>query len=166
MGALTGAFVTAILNSSSVTTVLVVGFITAGIMTLGQSIGVIMGANIGSTVTAQIVAFNVTQYAPLMITIGFGMLFISKREEVKHYGSMIMGLGLIFFGMGVMRLREDIQTVLEPNMVVSMEPMIIIPEGQPGAGGYREHDILVVTEDGAENITQFPFGPEHNIVKQ
>jgi creatinase len=62
-------------------------------------------------------------------------------------------------------LREDIDTVLEENMVVSMEPMIMIPEGQPGAGGYREHDILVITEDGGRNITGFPYGPEHNIIK-
>ncbi|MGY9071663.1 MAG: M24 family metallopeptidase [Acidimicrobiales bacterium] len=61
-------------------------------------------------------------------------------------------------------LREDIDTVLEPGMVVSMEPMIMIPEDQPGAGGYREHDVLVVGEDSAENITGFPYGPEHNIV--
>ncbi len=63
-----------------------------------------------------------------------------------------------------LELREDIETVLRPGMVVSMEPMIMIPEGLPGAGGYREHDILVVTEDGAENITGFPFGPEHNVI--
>jgi len=63
-----------------------------------------------------------------------------------------------------LELREDIETVLEPGMVVSMEPMIMIPEGQPGAGGYREHDILIVTEDGNENITKFPFGPENNII--
>ena len=63
-----------------------------------------------------------------------------------------------------LELREDVPTVLEPNMVVSMEPMIMIPEGEPGAGGYREHDILVVTEDGAEDITGFPYGPAHNIV--
>lgn len=62
-------------------------------------------------------------------------------------------------------LREDINTVLQPGMVVSMEPMLTIPEGLPGAGGYREHDILVMLDDGAENITKFPFGPEHNIVK-
>ncbi|MGI9483453.1 MAG: M24 family metallopeptidase [Hyphomicrobiales bacterium] len=62
-------------------------------------------------------------------------------------------------------LREDITTELQPGMVVSMEPMIMLPEGEPGAGGYREHDILIVTEDGAENITGFPFGPEHNIIK-
>jgi len=61
-------------------------------------------------------------------------------------------------------LREDVDTVLEPGMVVSMEPMIMIPDGQPGAGGYREHDVLVVTETGAENITGFPYGPDHLIV--
>jgi creatinase len=64
-----------------------------------------------------------------------------------------------------LELREDIDTVLAPNMVVSMEPMITLPEGEPGAGGYREHDILIVNEDGAENITELPFGPEHNIVR-
>ena len=63
-----------------------------------------------------------------------------------------------------LELREDIDTVLKPNMVISMEPMIMIPEGKPGAGGYREHDILVIKKNGAENITKFPFGPEHNIV--
>jgi len=63
-----------------------------------------------------------------------------------------------------LELREDIETVLEPGMVVSMEPMIMIPQGMDGAGGYREHDILVIGEDGAENITKFPFGPEHNII--
>lgn len=62
-------------------------------------------------------------------------------------------------------LREDVDTILKPGMVVSMEPMLSIPEGMPGAGGYREHDILVIGEDGAENITHFPFGPEHNIVR-
>ena len=62
-------------------------------------------------------------------------------------------------------LREDIDTVLAPGMVVSMEPMIMIPEGQAGAGGYREHDILVIHHDGSvENITEFPYGPEHNII--
>ena len=66
---------------------------------------------------------------------------------------------------GKLELREDIETVLKPNMVVSMEPMIMIPDGEDGSGGYREHDILVVNENGAEDITKFPFGPEHNIIK-
>ena len=64
-----------------------------------------------------------------------------------------------------LELREDIETVLEKNMVISMEPMIMIPEGKPGAGGYREHDILVIGENNSENITNFPFGPEKNIIK-
>lgn len=63
-----------------------------------------------------------------------------------------------------LEIREDVDTVLEPGMVISMEPMITIPEGQPGAGGYREHDVLVVTESGNQNLTGFPYGPEHNIV--
>jgi len=63
-----------------------------------------------------------------------------------------------------LELREDIETVLEPNMVVSMEPMIMLPEGKPGAGGYREHDILVVTAEGNRNVTGFPYGPKHNII--
>ena len=101
-GALTGAFVTAVIQSSSVTTVLIVGFISAGLMTLSQGVGVIFGANVGTTITAQIVAFKITKYALLMIAIGFAMLFASKNERGKHYGEIIMGLGLIFFGMGVM----------------------------------------------------------------
>lgn len=102
MAAITGAFVTAILNSSSVTTVLVVGFISAGFMSLSQSIGIIMGANIGSTFTAQIIAFNVTQYALIMVAVGFYLLFAGRQEKSRYYGAMIMGLGLVFYGMGVM----------------------------------------------------------------
>jgi creatinase len=84
-------------------------------------------------------------------TFGYGHSF----GTLSHYYGREAGL----------ELREDIDTVLAPNMVVSMEPMITLPEGEPGAGGYREHDILIVNEDGAENITEFPFGPEHNIVR-
>ena len=123
MGAITGAFVTAVLNSSSVTTVLVVGFISAGFMTLTQSVGVIMGANIGSTFTAQIVAFNVTQYALLLVAAGFFMLFSAKTERIRHYGSMIMGLGLIFYGMGVMGEAMNPMRTYEPflELMVKME---------------------------------------------
>jgi phosphate:Na+ symporter len=99
---LTGAAVTAVIQSSSVTTVLVVGFITAGLMTMVQSIGVIMGANIGTTVTAQIMAFHVTEYALLLIALGFAVVFLGRRERIKHHGRVILGLGLVFFGMGLM----------------------------------------------------------------
>ena len=63
-----------------------------------------------------------------------------------------------------LELREDIDTVLEPGMVISMEPMLTLAQDQPGAGGYREHDILVITDDGNENITGYPYGPDFNIV--
>ena len=102
MGAATGAFVTAIIQSSSVTTVLVVGFITAGLMSMSQSVGIIMGANVRTTITAQIVAFKVTKAALLMIGCGFFMLFAGKGDRIKQYGAMVMGLGLVFFGMSVM----------------------------------------------------------------
>ena len=85
-------------------------------------------------------------------TFGYGHSF----GTLSHYYGREAGL----------ELREDIETVLEPNMVVSIEPMVMLPESMAGAGGYREHDILVVTEDGAENITKFPFGPEHNIISK
>jgi len=101
-GAAAGAAVTSIIQSSSVTTVLVVGFISAGLMNLSQSIGIIMGANIGTTMTAQIIAFKVTQYALLLIGVGFSMSFFLKKERVRHYGRMIMGLGLVFYGMQLM----------------------------------------------------------------
>lgn len=84
-------------------------------------------------------------------TFGYGHSF----GTLSHYYGREAGL----------ELREDIETVLEPNMVVSMEPMIMLPEGMPGAGGYREHDILLVYADRVENITKFPFGPEHNIIR-
>jgi len=102
MGAITGAFITAIIQSSSVTTVLVVGFISAGLMSLAQSICIIMGANIGTTITAQIIAFKITEASMLMVAVGFGMLFFVKHEKVKLYGGILMGLGMVFLGMTVM----------------------------------------------------------------
>jgi phosphate:Na+ symporter len=100
---LAGGFITAVIQSSSVTTVLAVGFVSAGLMTLEQSIGIIMGASIGTTVTAQIVAFKVTKYALAMVALGFALRFFSRREIVKHYGTMLLGFGLIFFGMSLMK---------------------------------------------------------------
>jgi phosphate:Na+ symporter len=102
LATITGAITTAVIQSSTVTTVIVIGFISVGLMTLQQVIGVILGANIGSTITAQIIAFNVTQYALLPVAVGFAMQFVSKNEKVRLYGGIIMGLGLVFFGMGIM----------------------------------------------------------------
>lgn len=96
---------------------------------------------------------------------------IYRRHDLLNHRSFGYGhsFGVLchYYGREAgVELREDIDTVLEAGMVVSMEPMIMVPEGQPGAGGYREHDILVVTGNGAENITGFPFGPEHNIIRR
>ena len=102
MGLVTGTLVTAIIQSSSVTTVMLVGFVTANLMSLSQAIGVILGADIGTTITAQIVAFPIKKYALLLVAAGFLMTFTSRKENVRQYGVLVMGLGLIFFGMAVM----------------------------------------------------------------
>lgn len=123
MGAITGAFVTAVLNSSSVTTVLVVGFVTANVMTLSQSVGVIMGANIGSTMTAQLLAFNLSAYSLILVAVGFFMTFASKSDRPKYFGMMIMGLGLVFYGMGLMSEGMKPLRSYEPflDILASME---------------------------------------------
>jgi creatinase len=103
-----------------------------------------------SAITAEINRYfqdhDVLQYR----TFGYGHSF----GVLSHYYGREAGL----------ELREDVDTVLEPGMVVSMEPMLTVPEGKRGAGGYREHDILVVGKADAENITGFPYGPDHNII--
>ncbi|MBO9476428.1 aminopeptidase P family protein [Shimia sp. R11_0] len=101
-------------------------------------------------VTEQINAFFAARDLLQYRTFGYGHSF----GVLSHYYGREAGL----------ELREDIPTVLEPGMVISMEPMLTIAEGEPGAGGYREHDILVITDDGNENITGYPYGPEFNVV--
>jgi creatinase len=101
-------------------------------------------------ITARINAFFAERDLLQYRTFGYGHSF----GILSHYYGREAGL----------ELREDIDTVLEPGMVISMEPMLTIPEGQPGAGGYREHDILLITEEGSENITAYPYGPGFNVV--
>ena len=146
MGALTGAFVTGVLNSSTVTTLLVVGFVSGGMMTLGQSVGVIMGANIGSTVTAQLLAFNLSEYSLGPVAIGFFMLFGAKRDKVKYYGMMIMGIGLVFYGMGLM---GDAMTPLR-----SYEPFLEILRGleRPLAGILAGAVFTAVVQSSAATV--------------
>ena len=99
---LVGAFVTMIIQSSSATTVMLVSFVQAGLMTFVQSMGVILGADIGTTITAQLIAFKLTDYALLMIAIGFSMHMFAKRETTKNVGDVILGFGILFFGMKLM----------------------------------------------------------------
>jgi creatinase len=94
--------------------------------------------------------------------------FLAERQMLQYrtfgYGHSFGILSDYYGREAALELREDIDTVLEPGMVISMEPMLTIPHGQPGAGGYREHDIFVVTEDAPENITHYPYGPAFNVV--
>ncbi len=95
-------------------------------------------------------------------------VFLADRDLLQYrtfgYGHSFGILSHHYGREAGLELREDIDTVLEPGMVISMEPMLTIPEGRPGAGGYREHDILVITEDGARDITAYPYGPGFNVV--
>jgi creatinase len=94
--------------------------------------------------------------------------FLAERDLLQYrtfgYGHSFGVLSHFYGREAGLELREDIDTVLEPGMVVSMEPMLTVPEGQAGAGGYREHDILIINEDGNENITKYPYGPDFNVV--
>jgi len=102
MGALAGALVTAVLQSSSATTVMVIGFVSAGLMTLPQGISVIFGANIGTTMTAQLMAFKISDYIYPIIFIGFIIYFIAKSEKAKNIGMVIFSFGLLFEGIEIM----------------------------------------------------------------
>lgn len=102
MGALAGALVTAVLQSSSATTVMVIGFVSAGLMKLPQAISVIFGANIGTTMTAQLIAFKISDYIYPIIFIGFIIYFISKKEKIKNIGMVIFSFGLLFEGIEIM----------------------------------------------------------------
>lgn len=101
-GVLVGAGVTAIIQSSSATTVMLVGFVNAGLMSLQQAIGVVMGANIGTTMTAQLIAFKLTDYTFLIIALGFAITFLSKRKTSKYLGQVLLGFGILLLGMETM----------------------------------------------------------------
>ena len=97
-----GAFVTMVIQSSSATTVMLVSFVNSGLLTFVQGLGVILGSNIGSTITAQIVAFKVTDYALALVAVGALMALFSKKDSTKNIGFVILGFGLLFYGMKVM----------------------------------------------------------------
>ncbi len=102
IGLTVGAFVTMVIQSSSATTVMLVSFVQAGLMRFAQSLGVILGADIGTTFTAQLIAFKLTDYALLMVAIGFSMRMFGKQDNVKNIGEVLLGFGILFFGMKLM----------------------------------------------------------------
>lgn len=99
---LVGAFVTMVIQSSSATTVMVVGFVNAGLMNIAQAAGVIMGANVGTTITAQLVAFKLDEFAPLFVIVGVVLLMSAKQKKRKDIADIILGFGILFMGMGIM----------------------------------------------------------------
>ncbi len=132
LGAISGAGVTAVIQSSSVTTVLVVGFISAGVLSLTQAIGVILGANIGTTITAQVVAFDVGRYALLLVALGYGLAFFGKANRRVVQGTLVMGLGLIFVGMEVMGEAMEPLRTYEPfiDLMAAMKnPLLAVVVG-------------------------------------
>lgn len=114
VGVLMGGFITAIIQSSSATTVMVVGFVNSGMMTLNQAIWIIMGANIGTTITGQLIALDVGALAPLIAFVGVAAIVFLKNEKIKHIGEIMAGLGVLFIGMDMMSS--------------AMEPLANLPE--------------------------------------
>ena len=107
LGVLVGAAITAVIQSSSATTVMVVGFVNSGMMTLRQAVWIIMGANIGTTITGQLIALDVGVIAPLMAFVGVAMIVFLKKPQIHHYGSILAGLGVLFIGMDMMGTAMD-----------------------------------------------------------
>ncbi len=102
VGAVVGAFVTTVIQSSSATTVMLVSFVQAGLMSFAQSLGVILGADIGTTITAQLIAFKLTDYALLLIAVGFVMRTFGKGDNIRNIGEVLLGFGVLFYGMKLM----------------------------------------------------------------
>ncbi len=102
MGVVVGTLVTMVIQSSSATTVMVIGFVNAGLMSLSQAAGVIMGANIGTTITAQLIAFKLTDYAPLAVAIGVGIWIATSKKKAKNMAEILIGFGILFIGMDMM----------------------------------------------------------------
>ena len=122
-GALVGTFVTAIIQSSSATTVMVVGFVNAGLMSLYQAVGVIMGANIGTTITGQLITFKIDDYIPLFIIIGAALILFMKQEKRKEIGKIIFGFGLLFMGLSAMKdaMSPIAETTFFQDLILALE---------------------------------------------
>ena len=130
---LVGTIVTGIIQSSAATTVMVVGFVNAGLMTLRQAIGVIMGANIGTTITAWIIAIDLSAWALPAIGIGFILSMVTKNKTYRYFGQTILGFGLLFLGINVisnsMAIVKDSPKVLELFATISKSPIAALLVG-------------------------------------
>ena len=123
MGVIVGALVTMVIQSSSATTVMVIGFVNAGLMDLSQAVGVIMGANIGTTITAQLIAFDLVAYAPLAVAIGVVIWLLSSKKRHKDIAEILIGFGILFMGMDMMSggLKPLANNPTFSNIIISLE---------------------------------------------
>ncbi len=127
-GVLTGTIVTAIIQSSSATTVMVVGFVNAGLMNLYQATSVIMGANIGTTITAQLITFKFDAFAPVFLAIGAVMILFCNKRKVKEVGQIILGFGILFLGLKLMSsaMSPLKDSVFFTNLILKLEGHTIL----------------------------------------
>lgn len=162
MGVLVGAVVTGIIQSSSATTVMTVGFVNAGIMTLKQAIGIIMGANIGTTVTAQLVSFSIEKYAPIAIGIGVLFWLFSKNTTVKNFSEILIGFGILFVGMNFMKAAaapvSEMQSVHNAMLYLSRNPLLGVLAGFMITGTIQSSSasigiLIVLASQGVLPIT-------------
>ena len=162
MGVLVGAIVTGIIQSSSATTVMTVGFVNAGIMTLKQAIGIIMGANIGTTVTAQLVSFSIEKYAPIAIGIGVLFWLFSKNTTVKNFSEILIGFGILFVGMNFMKAAaapvSEMQSVHNAMLYLSRNPLLGVLAGFMITGTIQSSSasigiLIVLASQGVLPIT-------------
>jgi len=162
MGVLVGAVVTGIIQSSSATTVMTVGFVNAGIMTLKQAIGIIMGANIGTTVTAQLVSFSIEKYAPIAIGIGVVFWIFSKNTTIKNFSEIFIGFGILFVGMNFMKDAaapvSEMQSVHNAMLYLSKNPILGVIAGFMITGTIQSSSasigiLIVLASQGVLPIT-------------
>src|SRR5207244_6360199 len=117
MAVVSGVIVTGLLQSSSATTIMLIGFVSAGLMTFRQTLGVILGADIGTTLTVQLIAFKITDYALLLVGLGFTTMLVAGRRVLKDVGQAVLGLGLMFLGLKVIRSEEHTSELQSPDHI-------------------------------------------------
>lgn len=161
-GVLVGTLVTAIIQSSSATTVMTVGFVNAGIMNLQQAVGIIMGANIGTTITAQLVSFSIEKYAPIAIGIGVFIWLFAKNKSIKSLCEIFIGFGILFVGMNFMKEAaapvSEMQSVHDIMLVLSKNPILGIFAGFLITGSIQSSSasigiLIVLASQGVLPIT-------------
>ncbi len=173
LGVLVGALVTIIIQSSSATTVMVIGFVSAGLMTLPKAIGVILGANIGTTVTAWIVSFKVDEYAWIFVAVGFAAMFFFKKEKIKYIGQILLAFGILFVGLNAMssalqplgqsaafkKLLIDIKDVPILGLLVGTVSTMLLQSSSAAIGVLQSLSRVGIDADGTPLVSLYQAIP-------